>query len=111
MIPVNTPAAGAPRANAISNVRATVTVDTATTDLREIRAAVKQSLIRHREVGDEERAVNALVPLLPKRLLRGASSARRASNVVASSNLGVVNPPASRPDVPDRHYVPVKSTI
>src|SRR5262249_8052678 len=58
MIPVNERAAGDTRANAISNVGVTVDPAPATTDLREIRAAVKQALIRHREVADEERAAN-----------------------------------------------------
>ena len=40
-----------------------ITVDPApaTTDLREIRAAIKQALIRHREVPDEEQAMLSLV--------------------------------------------------
>src|ERR1700757_2065677 len=110
MMPANERAAGDTRANAISNVGVTVDPAPATTDLRDIRAAVKQALIRHREMPDEERAVNAVVPLLPQRLLRVASSAINvvSSNLVGSSNLGVVNPAASRPDGTDADYFPMK---
>jgi hypothetical protein len=103
-MPVNERAAGDTRANAVSGVAITVNAAPATTDLREIRAAVKQVLIRHREVPDEQRAMLAIVPLLPKRLVRVASSATS----VDSSNLGVVNPAASRPDGTDAEYFAVK---
>ena len=91
-MPVNERAADDTRANAISNVEITVDPARATTDLREIRAAVKQALIRHREVPDEDQAMLSVVPLLPKRLVRVDVSATS----VVSSNLGVVNPAASR---------------
>ena len=114
MIPVNKRAPGDTRANAVSNVG--VPVDDpalATTDLSEIRAAIWHTLIRHREVGDEEQAVNAIVPLLTQRILRGASSARSVvpSNAVGSSNLGVVNPAASRPDGTDADYFAIKNNF
>ena len=69
-MPVNERAAGDTRANAITNVDVMVDPAPATTDLREIRAAIKQALIRHREVPDERLALLPLVPLLPKRLVR-----------------------------------------
>ncbi|MGV0812483.1 hypothetical protein ABQF34_11040 [Mycolicibacterium boenickei] len=96
-MPVNERADGDIRANARSSVAVTVDPDLAITDLREIRAAVKQALIRHGEAPDEEYAVNAIIPLLPKRFL-GATSRVGSPNGVGSSNLGVVNPAASRPD-------------
>ena len=52
-IPVNERTAGDTRANAVTNVDITVDPAPAATDLREIRAATKQALIRHREVPDE----------------------------------------------------------
>jgi diacylglycerol O-acyltransferase / wax synthase len=103
-MPVNERAAGDTRANANSNVYITVDPAPATTDLREIRAAIKQTLIRHREVPDEEQAMLSLVPLLLKRLVRVAGSATS----VVSSNLGVINPAASRPDGTDADYFAVK---
>ncbi len=109
-MPVNERIAGDTRANALSNVDITVDPAPATTDLREIRAAVKQALIGHREVPDDERAATSLVPLLalaPKRL-RLRVGGGRATSAVASSNLGVINPAASRPDGTDADYFAMK---
>ena len=69
-MPVYERAAGDIRANALSNVNITVDPARALTNLSEIRAAIKQALIHHREVRDDERAILSLVPLLPKRLVR-----------------------------------------
>ena len=63
-IPVNERTAGDTRANAITNVDITVDPAPATTDLREIRAATKQALIRSKEEPDERWALLPLVPLL-----------------------------------------------
>jgi diacylglycerol O-acyltransferase / wax synthase len=104
-IPVNERAAGDTRANAYSEVDVTVDPALATTDLREIRFAVKQALIRHRELPDEHRAMLSIVPLVPKRVIRAV----RATSVVISSNLGVVNPAAGRPDGTDADYFAVHS--
>lgn len=103
IMPVDERADGDTRANAIGNATVTVDPELATTDLREIRAAVKQTLIRHREAADNEMAVNAIVPLLPARLLRAARSATTvvSPNQVGSSNLRVVNPAVGRPDGTD----------
>jgi hypothetical protein len=92
---VNERTAGDTRANAVSHLTVTVDPAPATTDLREIRAAVKQALINHREMRDDERAVMSFVPLLgllPKRLVR------LVDNTVVSSNIGVVDPAVTRPD-------------
>ncbi len=97
-MPVNERIDGDTRANAISGVN--VTVEPATTDLSGIRAAVKQALIRHREVPDLSQDLNALVPLMSKRLLKAARGATRGaapSNLVGSSNVGVIDVEASRP--------------
>jgi diacylglycerol O-acyltransferase / wax synthase len=103
-MPANERVADDTRANAASNVYITVDPAPARTDLREIRAAIKQALIRHQEVPDEERAMLSLVPLLPKRLVRVTGSATS----VVSSHLGVINPAASRPDGTDADYFAVK---
>ena len=105
MMPVNERAAGDTRANAIGDVGVAVDPALATTDLREIRAAVKQGLIRHQDVPDEDQAVNALVPLLPKRILRAARNVTPVPfNFIGSSNLRVVDPAAGRPDGTDADY-------
>lgn len=107
-IPVNERAADDPRANAVSSVAITVDPAPVTTDLREIRTTIKRALIRHREGPDEEGAIlpiTPLLPLLPKRLVRAAGS---ADTSVVSSNLGVVNPAAIRPDGTDADYFAMK---
>ncbi|WP_326545305.1 hypothetical protein QGN32_15935 [Mycolicibacterium sp. ND9-15] len=91
-------ATGDTRANAATNLTLTVDPTRATTDLREIRASVKQALISHQETRDDERAMTSLAPLLgllPKRLVR------LVDNTAVSSNVGVVNPAVIRADGTD----------
>jgi diacylglycerol O-acyltransferase / wax synthase len=104
-IPVNERTAGDTRGNAVGNVDITVDPAPVTTDLREIRAAIKQGLNRHLEVPDDERAVWSVLPLLPKRLIKFRGS--NATGVVAS-NLGVINPAASRADGTEAEYFAVQ---
>ena len=109
-MPVSERAAGDTRANAVTNVDVTVDPAPATTDLREMRAAIKQALIRHREVPDQRWALLPLVPLLPKRLFaRMVSVAAGGATSVVSSNLGAVNPATNRPDGTDADYFAMKS--
>jgi hypothetical protein len=109
-IPVNTREADDTRANAITNVDATVDPAPATTDLREIRAAIKQALMRHREVPDERWPLLPLVPLLPKRLARRlVGVATGGATSVVSSNIGAAPAAAGRPDGTDADYVAVNS--
>jgi Wax ester synthase/diacylglycerol acyltransferase catalytic domain len=98
-LPVNERTVGDTRANAITNVDITVDPARATADLRDIRAEIKQALIRSQEVLNERWALLPLAPLLPQWLVRrcvGVSAGSAAS--VISSNLGVVNPATYRPD-------------
>jgi hypothetical protein len=98
-LPVNERAAGDTRANAITNVDFTVDPAPAATDLRGIRAAIKQALIRSAEVQNERFELLPLVPLLPQWLVRRVVSVSASSATsVVSSNLGEVNPAAYRPD-------------
>jgi hypothetical protein len=109
-IPVNERTAGDTRANAITSVDITVDTAPATTDLREIRAATKQALIRHREVPNGRLELLPLVPLLPQWLVRRmVSVAAGSGTTVGSSNLGVVNPAGHRPDGTDADYFAMKS--
>jgi len=109
-MPVNDRTANDTRANAVTNVDVTVDPAPATTDLREMRAAIKQALIRHREVPDERWALLPLIPLLPKRLFRRmVSVATGSATSVVSSNLGSVNPATNRPDGTDADYFAMKS--
>ncbi|WP_238600950.1 hypothetical protein [Mycobacterium celatum] len=105
VMPVNERTAGDTRANAYSDVDIRVDPSLATTDLREIRDAVKQALVRYRELADEQRAMLAIVPLLPKRLLKVAGTATS----VISSNLGVIDAAVGRPDGTDADYSAVQN--
>jgi hypothetical protein len=108
-LPVNERTAGDTRANAITNVDITVDPAPATTDLREIRAAIKQALIRSQDAQNERFELLPLVPLLPQGLVRRSVgvSANCAASVV-SSNLGEVTPGAYRPDGTDADYMALK---
>ncbi|MEZ0364238.1 hypothetical protein ACAG26_11125 [Mycobacterium sp. pUA109] len=103
-IPVNERGPGDTRAGAVTEIDISIDPAAATTDLREIRAAVKHALIRHREVLDERWALLPLVPLLPQRLLRRIGVVYGNTTRVVSSNLGVINPAANRADGTDADY-------
>ncbi len=90
-VPINERVDGDTRANAVGNADVTVDPRKVTTDLREVRAAVKEALIRVQEVPDERFALLPLVPFLPKRLVkRMVGVAAGGTTAVCSSNLGDV---------------------
>jgi hypothetical protein len=110
-MPVNERTAGDTRANALANVDIVVDPAPATTDLREIRSATKQALIHRQEVPDERWALLPLVPLLPKRLVRQLLfMAAGDGTSVGSSNIGVVNPAAYRPDGTESDHFAIKNS-
>ncbi|OBA77023.1 hypothetical protein A5641_19875 [Mycobacterium sp. 1554424.7] len=109
-IPVSERTADDSRANAVGNVDVTVDAAPAASDLRQIRTAIKQALIRHQEVPDEREALLPLVPLLPKRLAkRCVGVATGNSSGVVSSNIGAAPAAVNRPDGTDADYVWVTS--
>jgi diacylglycerol O-acyltransferase len=109
-IPVNERTDGDTRANAVTNVDVTVDPTDATTDLRGIRAAIKQALINHNAVPDERLALLPIVPLVPKRLMRRMVSVATGNAAsVVSSNLGAVPPAVTRPDGTDADYCTARS--
>jgi hypothetical protein len=98
-IPVNERTAGDTRANAVANVDITVDPETATTDLRSIRAETKRALTHRRETPDQRRELLPLVPLMPQWLVRRIVGVAAGSpTTVVSSNIGVVDPAVYRPD-------------
>jgi hypothetical protein len=101
-LPVSERTADDTRANAITNVDITVDAHGAALDLRDIRTTVKQALIRSKDVLNERWELLPIAPLLPQWLIRRCVgvSAGSASSVI-SSNLGVVDPAAHRPDGTD----------
>jgi hypothetical protein len=109
-IPVNRRTTGDTRANAITAVDVMVDPASATTDLREIRAAIKHALMRRQEIPDERLALLPLAPLLPHWLIRRmAGVALGGATTSGSSNLGAVNPAANRPDGSEADYFAMKS--
>jgi hypothetical protein len=109
-MPVNERTADDTRANAVTNVDFTVDPALATTDLREVRAATKQAIMRRHEVPDERWTLLPLVPLLPQWLLRRmAGVAAGSATSAVASNLGEVNPAAYRPDGTDADSFAIKS--
>ncbi|MCA2344159.1 hypothetical protein JF732_27010 [Mycobacterium intracellulare] len=109
-MPVNERAPGDTRANAVTNVDVTLGSAAITTDLREIRAAIKRALVRHHDEPDERWALLPLVPLIPKPVFRRLLSVvTGGAATVVSSNLGALDPAANRPDGTDADYFAMKS--
>ena len=109
-MPINERTAGDTRANAITNVDITVDPAPATTDLREIRAATKQALIRSKDEPDERWTLLPLVLLVPERLgKRWVGAATNSAASVGASNVGVVDPAVNRPDGTEADYFVMKS--
>jgi diacylglycerol O-acyltransferase len=109
-IPVNERTDGDTRANAVTNVDVTVDPRNATSDLRGIRAAIKQALIHHNDVPDERLALLPIVPLVPKRLMRRMVSVATGNAAsVVSSNLGEVPSAVTQPDGTDADYCTARS--
>ena len=107
-LPVTERTSADTRANAVTNVDVVVDPTTVSTDLRPIRAAIKQALIRHQDFPDERRALLPLTPLLPKRLVRGILGVV-AGATATSSNLGDIDPAVNRPDGTEAAYFTMRS--
>jgi hypothetical protein len=110
-MPVNERTVDDTRANAVAMVNVAVDPASATTDLREIRTATKEALIRHRNESDERQDLLPLVPLLPERVTKRMASVATggATNVVISSNLGEAPSAVQQPDGTDSDYVALLS--
>jgi hypothetical protein len=107
---INERTAGDTRANAITNVDFTVDPAPATTDLREMRVAIKQALVRCQDEPDARWTLLPLVPLVPQWLgRRWVGVAINSATSVGSSNLSAVNPAAHRPDGTDADHFVMKS--
>ena len=107
---INQRTPGDTRANAITNVDFTVDPASAATDLREIRAATKQALIRSQEEPDERWTLLPLVLLVPERLgKRWVGAATNSAASVGSSNIGAVNPAVNRPDDTEADHFAMRS--
>jgi hypothetical protein len=110
-MPVNDRTAGDTRANAVTNVDFTIDPAPATRDLREIRAATKQALIRSQEETNERWELLPFTPLLPQWLVRRMISvATGSTTTVVSSNLGAAPPAVNRPDGTDADHFAIKGS-
>ncbi|BBZ52430.1 hypothetical protein H7H82_04925 [Mycobacterium heidelbergense] len=108
VMPVNERTADDTRANAVVNVG--ITVNPATTDLRDIRAATKHALIHRHDAPDERWELLPLAPLLPRSLVRRmVGVAAGGATSVVSSNLGVVDPATYRPDGTHADHFAIKA--
>jgi diacylglycerol O-acyltransferase / wax synthase len=98
------------RANAIKGIDFAVDPVPATSDLREIRAAIKQALISGIGKFKEQERVFPLTPLVPKAVVRklplGAMNA--ADLQVGCSNLGDLDPALAYADGTEADYVSLR---
>jgi hypothetical protein len=99
-LPVSERAEGDTRAVALSLARVSVDPTPVTTDLRDVRAAIKQALQTARETPDESSQLLWLTPLTPKPALRRLVDAGFADPdlPVIVSNLGDMVSLVNRPD-------------
>lgn len=112
VIPVNERVDGDTRANALTAVEITVDATAATTDLRAIRAATKQALIRRKAAADERMALLALTPLLPQWLVRRmVGLALGGPTTSGSSHVGALDPAVNRPDGTDADYLAMRNFV
>lgn len=109
-MPVNERTPGDTRANAVVNVDITVDPTPATTELRSLRARIKEALSRHEDEPDERWALLPLVPLIPQRVMRRLIGVVTGSAVtVVSSNLGSMDPAVNRPDGTEAYRFAMKT--
>ena len=105
--PVNDRSENDLRANAIKGIDFAVDPALATTDLREIRGAIKQALVSGLGKFKEQERVFPLTPLVPKVVVRklplGALNAADAP--VGCANLGDIDPAVARVDGTEADYV------
>ncbi|MGH3551300.1 MAG: hypothetical protein ACRDT5_01660 [Mycobacterium sp.] len=94
------------RGNALSLASVSVDPTRVTTDLRDVRAAIKAALRTLGEVPDESLLLLPLTPLVPKRVVNRllAVAFSDAELPVGCSNLGDIDPAVGRPDGTDADY-------
>ncbi|WP_454561399.1 hypothetical protein [Mycobacterium haemophilum] len=94
------------RANAAILAHASVDPMQVTTDLSDVRVAIRQGLKMAREVPDPALQILPLTPFIPKRVVRRAADALLTADLpVACSFLGDLDPAVGRVDGTDADYV------
>ena len=111
-LPMNERTEGDTRANAISIASVSVDPERVTTDLGDLRAAVKQALNTLRETPDESLQLRSLVPFMPKRALKRMVDAGLADPdaPMLCSNLDEFDPIVYRPDGTGGEIVQIRVT-
>jgi hypothetical protein len=108
-LPISTRAQGDTRANAVSFARVSVDTTRVTTDLRDLRAAIKEALGTLAETPDEASRLAPLTPFIPKRVLKRLGELEYtmlSENLpVLCSNLGEFGSVVCRLDGSDAEYV------
>ncbi|HTQ19159.1 hypothetical protein [Mycobacterium sp.] len=111
-LPVNERAEVDTRANAMSIAAVTVDPTRVTTDLRDVRTAVKQALRTVRETPDESLQLRALIPFTPRRALKRMVDAgfTNPDAPVLCSNLGEFHPVVCRVDGTESQLAMTRAT-
>lgn len=106
-LPISERTEGDTRANAVSYAPVSVDPTRVTTDLRDVRAAIKQALSTLREAPDESLQLFWLTPFIPKRILKRLDDGVLVDPdaPVFCSNLGDVGSLVCRLDGSNAEYV------
>lgn len=108
LIPINDRTLHDTRANAASLVNVSVDPSQVTTDLSDVRVAIRQGLKSAREVPDQTLQLLPLIPFAPKRAVKRGADVMfgfAADLPVSCSSLGELDPAMGRPDGTDAEYV------
>ncbi len=103
-LPMSERAEGDTRANAMSFACVSVDPTRVTTDLHDVRSAIKQALRTLRETPDKSLQLLWLTPFAPKRALKRLCDARLADRPVFCSNVGDLSSVLCRPDGTNAEY-------
>jgi hypothetical protein len=111
-LPISERAEGDTRANAMSIARVSVDATGVTTNLRDVRDAIKQALSTVRETPDDMQKLLWLMPFRPKRALKRAADAALADPdlPVFCSNLGDLTSLLCHLDGTDAEYITARAT-
>ena len=111
-LPMNDRTEGDTRANAMSIASVSVDPSRVTTDLRDIRAAIKQALSTLRETPDESLQLRSLIPFTPKRALKRMVDAGLTDPdaPLLCSNLDEFDPMVVRLDGTDGEIILTRAT-
>jgi hypothetical protein len=108
-LPISTRAEGDTRANAVSFARVSVDPTQVTTDLSDIRGAIKQALRTLRDTPDNSSQVASVIPFIPRRVLKRLGEVDDTvfgdDLPVFCSNLGDFGSVVCRLDGSDAEYV------